>query len=185
MDDDIIEKPSCKILYRQSSIETRLSPIHLSEDDIDISDASDEEEKTVPKIVKFKLKSTEEDPEETESNNVNQNKTYNHEAKKVSNLKEKYEEPNSLHRNSIRNEILPEEIPPEHNKQESSASSKPTEKEFSAGVLKGSRSVIIHNFEKIDKIKHRNQTRFYFFGLNKLLVKPQVLLVSTAILRDN
>lgn len=53
MDDDIIEKPVCNTLYRQSSIEIRLSPAHLS--DGDISDDNDNENEK-PKIVDVKFK---------------------------------------------------------------------------------------------------------------------------------
>lgn len=50
MDADIIEKPSSKILYRQSSVETRLSPVHLSDED------TSDEENVIPKIIDYKLK---------------------------------------------------------------------------------------------------------------------------------
>lgn len=49
MDEDLIEKPICKILYRQSSLETRLSPVNLAEE----NDSEDENncENRNPKIV--------------------------------------------------------------------------------------------------------------------------------------
>lgn len=57
MSDDFIEKPSCKILYRQSSLETRLSPIHLSEKSSSESeDEGEKNEKVTPKIVEYKSK---------------------------------------------------------------------------------------------------------------------------------
>lgn len=55
MDEDIVERPVCNILYRQSSIETRLSPTHLSDEDS--SDDSVDEVSTAPKVVDYQLKS--------------------------------------------------------------------------------------------------------------------------------
>lgn len=53
MDDDIVEKPVQRLLFRQSSLETRLSPVHLSEDS-----GSDTEEVSKPKIVDVIRKSS-------------------------------------------------------------------------------------------------------------------------------
>lgn len=51
---DVIEKPSCTVLYRQSSLETRLSPIDLSEE----QDSDEEHQCEIinPKIVDVKYK---------------------------------------------------------------------------------------------------------------------------------
>lgn len=65
MDEDIVEKPVCSILYRQSSIETRLSPAHLSEEDS--SDDNQDEESTVPKVVDYKLKNVEINSDQADS----------------------------------------------------------------------------------------------------------------------
>ncbi|GLV32115.1 parvin [Carabus blaptoides fortunei] len=53
MDDDIVEKPVQRLLFRQSSLETRLSPVHLSEDS-----GSDTEDVSKPKIVDVVRKSS-------------------------------------------------------------------------------------------------------------------------------
>lgn len=58
MEDDIIEKPTERCLYRQSSLETRLSPIHLSEES-DSDNSCDEEIEKIcrtPKIIDSILK---------------------------------------------------------------------------------------------------------------------------------
>lgn len=49
MNEDIIEKPVCRILYRQSSLETRLSPINLAEE---YDSEDDIRENRNPKIIK-------------------------------------------------------------------------------------------------------------------------------------
>ncbi|KAJ8956973.1 hypothetical protein NQ318_012137 [Aromia moschata] len=56
---DLVEKPVSAVLYRQSSLETRLSPVHLS-DESDL-ESSDEEKNTDtnPKIVDYTVKSEE------------------------------------------------------------------------------------------------------------------------------
>lgn len=65
MDEDIVEKPVCNILYRQSSIETRLSPAHLSEEGS--SDDNEDEVSRVPKVVDYKLKNVENNADKTDS----------------------------------------------------------------------------------------------------------------------
>ncbi|XP_015833424.2 beta-parvin isoform X2 [Tribolium castaneum] len=54
--EEFIEKPPCQILYRQSSLETRLSPVHLSEESSESSDEEVENVNTTPKIVNVKIK---------------------------------------------------------------------------------------------------------------------------------
>ncbi|KAJ8924807.1 hypothetical protein NQ315_000961 [Exocentrus adspersus] len=66
MSDDIIEMPSCRILYRQSSLETRLSPVHLSDassSDSEQSEGELKERQTVPIIVECKIKEDRERPD--------------------------------------------------------------------------------------------------------------------------
>lgn len=53
MDQDQIEMPVQRCLYRQSSVETRLSPANLSEEELSDSDSADE---SSPKIVNILLK---------------------------------------------------------------------------------------------------------------------------------
>lgn len=55
MAEDIVEKPVCKILFRQSSLETRLEPADLSDENS--SDDNDDDEKELPKIVNYQFKS--------------------------------------------------------------------------------------------------------------------------------
>lgn len=55
MAEDIVEKPVCKILFRQSSLETRLEPANLSDENS--SDDNDDDEKERPKIVNYQFKS--------------------------------------------------------------------------------------------------------------------------------
>ena len=73
--EDKLERPECQILFRQSSLETRLYPVAPSEES---SESSDEEVKTLtspPKIVDFKMKTPPKDtqeqftPEEKEDKN--------------------------------------------------------------------------------------------------------------------
>lgn len=54
--EDFIEKPSCQILYRQSSLETRLSPVHLSEESSESSDDEVKNINSVPRIVNVQMK---------------------------------------------------------------------------------------------------------------------------------
>ncbi|KAJ8970614.1 hypothetical protein NQ314_001149 [Rhamnusium bicolor] len=56
MSDDIIEKPECRVLYRQSSLETRLSPVHLSEESN--SESDDDEKKINRNIVQSEIENT-------------------------------------------------------------------------------------------------------------------------------
>ncbi|CAG9861817.1 unnamed protein product [Phyllotreta striolata] len=55
MDDDQeeIQRPTCEILFRQSSVETRLTPVRLSEEE---DDDDEDERDQLPKIVGFKKK---------------------------------------------------------------------------------------------------------------------------------
>lgn len=92
MEDNIIEKPITQVLYRQSSLETRLSPVHLSEES---SDSNDEVENisSKPKIVDVKFKTpfpqrTEEEEEEESQDKVTP--VYLLKGKKISEI------PNSL-----------------------------------------------------------------------------------------
>lgn len=65
MNIDVVEKPLCNVLYRQSSLETRLSPIHLTDEE-----SSDEEENVEPKIVDCKIKASQHIKEADELENL-------------------------------------------------------------------------------------------------------------------
>lgn len=102
MTDDIIEKPSCKILYRQSSLETRLSPIHLSENSSSESEDEGEKDEKAPKIVECKPK--------LEKGNDSKN---NHKAKVDSQFKEELRQ--KLDKNLRKRKDGYQFIPPNNN----------------------------------------------------------------------
>ncbi|XP_068900617.1 beta-parvin [Tenebrio molitor] len=56
MEESEVEKPICQVLYRQSSLETRLSPVHLSEESSESSDDELKDLASAPRIVDVKMK---------------------------------------------------------------------------------------------------------------------------------
>lgn len=69
MDGEFLEKPIQKCLYRQSSTETRLSPVHLSEESDDSCDEEIEKICRTPKIVDFVLKTNNDEQKSDDSGN--------------------------------------------------------------------------------------------------------------------
>lgn len=142
MDDDIEERPVCNILYRQSSIETRLSPVHLS-DDGSSDDDSDDKVSTVPKVVDYKLKPGANDPDQ--ANSLVDEKLCN-----SSNMKENNSKPNENRNELILNEsIASKDIDINesvHRDSRDFSSSNSNNEEFSAGILKGKTGTCLISF---------------------------------------
>lgn len=139
MDEDIVEKPVCNILYRQSSLETRLTPAQLSEEDS--SDDNEDEVSKVPKIIDYKLKTPEPNTDETDSFGGET-------VSRASETKKDSEEDKNADKSTLLNESNVSEVTGigeslQQNRDNPTLGPNSNKQEFSAGTLKGKTIIVL------------------------------------------